>query len=47
MSLLKVAKDIETFQILVLILELSVNSSKESTETTSLLKSGNKVVEVG
>jgi hypothetical protein len=28
-------------------LELSVKSSKESTETVSLLKSGNKVVEVG
>jgi hypothetical protein len=27
--------------------ELSVKSSKESTETVSLLKSGNKVVEVG
>jgi hypothetical protein len=29
------------------IIELSVKSSKESTETASLLKSGNKVVEVG
>jgi hypothetical protein len=29
------------------ILELSVKSSKESTETVSLLKIGNKVVEVG
>jgi hypothetical protein len=27
--------------------ELSVKSSKESTETVSLLKTGNKVVEVG
>jgi hypothetical protein len=27
--------------------ELSVKSSKESTETVGLLKSGNKVVEVG
>jgi hypothetical protein len=29
------------------IIELSVKSSKESTETVSLLKIGNKVVEVG
>jgi hypothetical protein len=28
-------------------LELSVKSSKESTETVNLLKHGNKVVEVG
>jgi hypothetical protein len=28
-------------------IELSVKSSKESTKTVSLLKSGNKVVEVG
>jgi hypothetical protein len=29
------------------IIELSVKSSKESTEPVSLLKTGNKVVEVG
>jgi hypothetical protein len=29
------------------LIELSVKSSKESTETVSLLKTGNKVVEVG
>jgi hypothetical protein len=29
------------------IVELSIKSSKESTETVSLLKTGNKVVEVG
>jgi hypothetical protein len=29
------------------LIELSVKSSKESTETVSLLKRGNKVVEVG
>jgi hypothetical protein len=29
------------------LLELSVKSSKESTEAVSLLKTGNKVVEVG
>jgi hypothetical protein len=28
-------------------LELSIKSSKDSTETVSLLKIGNKVVEVG
>jgi hypothetical protein len=30
-----------------LTIELSVKSSKESIETVSLLKTGNKVVEVG
>jgi hypothetical protein len=30
-----------------MIIELSVKSSKESTEPMSLLKTGNKVVEVG
>jgi hypothetical protein len=29
------------------VLELSIKSSKESTEPVSLLKTGNKVVEVG
>jgi hypothetical protein len=33
--------------VIVSTLELSVKSSKESTETVSLLKTGNKVVEVG
>jgi hypothetical protein len=32
---------------MVLILELSIKSSKESTEPVNLLKTGNKVVEVG
>jgi hypothetical protein len=29
------------------VIELSIKSSKESTETVSLLKTGNKVIEVG
>jgi hypothetical protein len=38
---------LQKIHILYLLLELSIKSSKESTEPVSLLKTGNKVVEVG